>query len=339
MGHRDNNINVAGLEVQFKKDKYRPKANFTRARNSLLMLLEEHDLPSCREVKEACCKMDGWMELVLKVLANFSDFYIQNGEIQKGQRIVNEMEKIEEEFYTSYEAAREYLDSRQVEASSVASNILSIDLLQRMDITDDGSETSQKETMLAVPPRTLPEVTFSSPGNNSSDPMSATITNKHERPNTTSNETELINTPRSNSTFSNPKPEITNSFASVRNATKVHRNNAYDAPTTTCRDAVTFEQPVTDRCETQTIGQDLWRQLKRVEIPVLAGDKHTYQVWKSAFTACIDNAPATGEYKLLQLRQYLTGEALRCIENLGHSAIAYEAAKERLERKYGGKRR
>ena len=28
-----------------------------------------------------------------------------------------------------------------------------------------------------------------------------------------------------------------------------------------------------------------------------------------------------------------------CIENLGHSAIAYEAAKERLERKYGGKRR
>ena len=72
---------------------------------------------------------------------------------------------------------------------------------------------------------------------------------------------------------------------------------------------------------------------------MFAGDKRTYQACKSAFTACIDNAPATGEYKLLQLRQYLTGEALRCIENLGHSAIAYEAAKERLERKYGGKRR
>ena len=27
------------------------------------------------------------------------------------------------------------------------------------------------------------------------------------------------------------------------------------------------------------------------------------------------------------------------IENLGHSATAYEAAKERLERKYGGQRR
>ena len=126
-------------------------------------------------------------------IANFSDFYIQNGEIQKGQRIVNEMEKIEEEFHTSYEAAREYLDSRRDEASSVASDILSIDLLQRMDITEDGSETSQKETMLAVPPRTLTEVTFSSHGKNSIDPMSASITNKHVRPNAISNETELIN--------------------------------------------------------------------------------------------------------------------------------------------------
>ena len=39
---------------------------------------------------------------------------------------------------------------------------------------------------------------------------------------------------------------------------------------------------------------------------------------------------------MLQLRQYLGGNALKCIENLGHSAEAYTAAKGRLERKYGG---
>ena len=50
--------------------------------------------------------------------------------------------------------------------------------------------------------------------------------------------------------------------------------------------------------------------------------------------ACVDTAPATGEYKLLQLRQCLSGEALNVIENLGHSATAYEAAKERLESKF-----
>ena len=55
--------------------------------------------------------------------------------------------------------------------------------------------------------------------------------------------------------------------------------------------------------------------------------------------ACVDKAPATPEYKLLQLRQYLVGENLKCVERLGHSAAAYEAAKERLKRKFGGKRR
>ena len=39
------------------------------------------------------------------------------------------------------------------------------------------------------------------------------------------------------------------------------------------------------------------------------------------------------------MRQYLSGVALEAIENLGFSGAAYEAAKDRLERKFGGKRR
>ena len=45
------------------------------------------------------------------------------------------------------------------------------------------------------------------------------------------------------------------------------------------------------------------------------------------------------EYKLLQLRHYLRGSALKVIEGLGHSAAAYKVARERFNRKYGGKRR
>ena len=56
------------------------------------------------------------------------------------------------------------------------------------------------------------------------------------------------------------------------------------------------------------------------------------------FLACVDRAPATDEFKLLQLKQCLAGEALSAIEHLGHSAAAYGAAKDRLERKFGGKR-
>ena len=41
----------------------------------------------------------------------------------------------------------------------------------------------------------------------------------------------------------------------------------------------------------------------------------------------------------MQLRQCLTGEALEAIERLGYSAKAYETAKDRLERKFGGQKR
>ena len=47
-----------------------------------------------------------------------------------------------------------------------------------------------------------------------------------------------------------------------------------------------------------SIGKDLWRQLKRVQIPVFAVDKRAYPSWRAAFIAYIDSAPATGDYKL-----------------------------------------
>ena len=85
------------------------------------------------------------------------------------------------------------------------------------------------------------------------------------------------------------------------------------------------------------IGLDLWKQLNRVTIPVFTGDKKLSRVGiKAAFTACVDNAPATAEYKLLQLRLCLSGEALKTIENLDHSATTYHTTKEKLERKFGG---
>ena len=87
------------------------------------------------------------------------------------------------------------------------------------------------------------------------------------------------------------------------------------------------------------LGNDMWKQLKRVCIPVFCGDKMTYNSWNPDFITCVDQAPGTREYKLLQLRTYLKENALKVVQSLGYSAIAYEAAKERLERKYDGKRR
>ncbi|PFX12673.1 hypothetical protein AWC38_SpisGene23326 [Stylophora pistillata] len=79
--------------------------------------------------------------------------------------------------------------------------------------------------------------------------------------------------------------------------------------------------------------------LKRVSIPRYAGYKKHCASWKAAFCSCVDQVKAAPQYKLLRLRECLQGEALRVIENLGHSTTAYEAARSRLERKYGGEGR
>ena len=80
-------------------------------------------------------------------------------------------------------------------------------------------------------------------------------------------------------------------------------------------------------------------QIKRVELPKFEGDNSQYFNWKAIFMACIDSTSISAEIKLLHLRQYLGGQALKSIEGLGHSEQAYLLALETLEHKYGGKRR
>ena len=87
------------------------------------------------------------------------------------------------------------------------------------------------------------------------------------------------------------------------------------------------------------LGQDMWKQLKRVSIPVFNRDKKSYQSWKASSMTCINQASTTAEYKLLQLRSSLKGEAFKVVDSIVNSATAYQPAKEGLERKYGGVRR
>lgn len=300
----------ADLETLLKREKARTKSNFTRSKNKVLFLIKKQELPSHGEIEDACSRLDIAMESAMDAMTSLSDIYMKNKETEKSKKVVLEMEKIEEEFTTAYEAARQWLDS-QKEQSSEASEILSIDMLNRMNISDQ-SERFTEERQSASQASSIDR----HPG-----------ASLYE----TSKKVGLVN------------------YSNIRNSTPLKTSETTNYPTTETQEnacvnesrmngeAVPFEPAASNT--TPSIGQDLWRQLKRVQIPVFTGDKRQYQSWKAAFLACIDSAPATGEYKLLQLRQYLSGEALKVIDSLGHSAAAYEAAKDRLERKFGGKRR
>ena len=69
------------------------------------------------------------------------------------------------------------------------------------------------------------------------------------------------------------------------------------------------------RCHNMTVmssrAKIVWTNIpqKRVSIPIFDGNKKNYNNWKATFMACVDKTPATAEYKLLQLHQYLSGEA------------------------------
>ena len=86
-------------------------------------------------------------------------------------------------------------------------------------------------------------------------------------------------------------------------------------------------------------GHQPWTQTKRVEIQTFAGEKLKYEEWKAAFIACVGSSPATPEYKFLQMKQFLSGEALQAVANFGYTQRGYEEAKARLDKKFGGERR
>ena len=61
--------------------------------------------------------------------------------------------------------------------------------------------------------------------------------------------------------------------------------------------------------------------------------------WHAAFSSCVDHSSLSSQFKMLRLEGCLTGEAAETIKGLGNSEAAYETAKARLLRKYGGSRR
>ena len=96
-------IDIAMLEVEFRKDKAKAKSNFTRAQTNLLLMVKYQNLPSRSGVWDACHNIDMCMEIVMELLSNFTTIYIKGKEIQKANVVVSEMEKIERDFTSTYE--------------------------------------------------------------------------------------------------------------------------------------------------------------------------------------------------------------------------------------------
>ena len=284
-----------------KQEKAKDKSVFTRVKNKLLYLLDEEGYPSRREVKQVCQKLGEVQERAMKTMEKLSQGYLRIKEKEKRKKLGDEMDKLEVEFSEAHDKAQEYLDNRKDELSSLA--------------TDASENTRRRRIEERVQRKSVEKQTqedqFKPEQDIARSKEDLEEFNRQYR-------SRLLEEERPRDLKESPEKF---EFGGLK-TTKFHE-----------------EKSTENRSSTPSLGQDMWKQLKRVLIPVFNGDKKLYEGWKTAFMACVDKAPATPEYKLLQLRQYLSGEALKVVEPLGHSAAAYEAAKERLERKCGGKRR
>ena len=330
-----------GSEVlaQAKGCKASAKASFTKSRIRLARLLET-DAPQLEEIDEARKKLEDAEERVRLSLEHLSVFYAKAGNYEAVEQTSEEIEKISQEYCTADQKAQEYLGELRHELNSnkkegaKETRAMKKQLEQQREEqrlrTEAVKEQRRKLETNYLQQQRLLEAELKRIEGGQDD-------GQGERESITSTVIDAVDGSEEGPTQRaevGDCPQGKRTYARSHNA---RRNNLIepDSPIIVQADRVDAEYG----SRAPELGRDMWRQLQRVAIPTFSGDKRTYSGWKAAFMTCIDQAPATPEYKLLQLRNYLKGEAFKVVENLGHSASAYDAAKERLERKYGGARR
>ena len=236
----------------------------------------------------------------MDVMTRLSELFDKNKQKQLSDKVMLEMEKLDDDYSTTYAAAQHY-NHTQKEQSSETSEILTIDLLGRMNISDQ-SETYQKEGYSVSQ-----EVEIVDSDINVCNSVLLKSSENQTNGTTGNQKITMVN-------GAQPQQSLDRDM-SLQNEQAQELHRPVVRKTTMNAAATQFEPTATCSNNTPpTIGQDLWRQLKCVQIPVFTGEKKNYQSWKASFPACIDSAPATAKYKLLQLWQYISGEALKVNE-------------------------
>jgi len=334
--------------VDLKQEKVRLKTAFTRTRRRLLVLLQQADV-TVEQIDDVSEQLNMSMEETMEAMARLSTKYKIEKDSKNNEKLSSEIEQIEVEFTDAQNHVQKVCDelrdrvvySKFVEALN-RQQPLSVDksVMNSLPIQSDLrlSESAEEQHTVINSQSAACNVTDRQFSRQIFEPVY-----NSEGASQTTTKTQLIGQDRSEYNRMATVPYSVRDYHPP--VVETMNQGTYSQPLPLVSGGIqsqsvnqgTYSQPfmsgnIQSQSNSTLIGQDLRKQIKRVSVPTFSGNKKVCQNWKAAFTACIDQAPATAEYKLLQLKQYLAGEALKAIENLGHSAAAYEVAKERLER-------
>ena len=110
---KDRRENIDSMIYQMEnleQEKVKANSNYRRAQNNLLLLIEGYELPSRKEILDALGSLDKWSESAIEILYTLSDLYFKGSQLDKCHMIVDEMERIEEDYSNVSEVAWDYLN-------------------------------------------------------------------------------------------------------------------------------------------------------------------------------------------------------------------------------------
>ena len=258
----------------------------------MLILLDE-DLPRRTEFRSQQQKVEDCQEKAMSVMEALMAMYTAAGDQESVKKINEELETLESECTSVQNRAQEYLDTRADEESIALSSQscgksarTSMSTVKEDQIEQWRFESAEKRKHLGELEKQTEAI---KPSKTILDPR--VIKEKEEE--------ILRDIKMEQQELRRQEMKINLSINQQKQQKENVKTKRGDSASVRIK-------------EHELIGIDLWKQLK-ILISTFDGNKSTYESWKAAFTAYVDQVPATPEYKLLQLRQHLTGEALRIV--------------------------
>ena len=363
---KDSQRDMKLIIVDIKKSKRSAKSLLTHLLTQLVGLLSiPEDIEHNRHhIYELLQRIDEQQQVVLEILDDLETAFRKMDDSVNAAKTMDEADKIEQQVEGETVVARQLLASlakKQVLMNSGKSTPAAVDLESAQgnhmaqEIVEEDEDNSKE---VSPSNNELPENDSGNSPENDNNPSSSVVDNGLENPVVPGNVSgesiqqgvgsplESVNPPADSSNVLPQELHNPNLYPispsllprlSGNSPPGLHVNLPNVDPTSS--NTLTTATDSSATLQNRNISRDGTHNLERIRIPVFTGDKMKYRQWDAAFTSCVDQAPLTAQFKMLRLESCLRGEAAETIKGLGYSKEAYDAARARLARKYGGSRR
>ena len=320
-----------------RNNKKSAKTRLTKIRNQLKDLVENHPsdaaMPSKNAIRRAINKVRSEAKVIEKIIANLKQVYATSGEFEGTDTIIESLDKELDEILTSVDlsidTAENHLQQRLAngEAESIVPSLTKSGDAASSIASISTSYVKQKQREAKEAKERLLEMEQEQRQKEKEiEKLTAQLQITKQRTDEARKVVEL-NQSRAEAAERASGPRDSDLECHARNPLPPSWQQIEDPniPRMDYRQPLPKAPPI---------------RLKGVPLPKFSGeDKTDYESWKAAFMSMVDLLDIPVGEKMLRLQNSLTGKALALVKDLGFSMSAYERAKVKLDKKYGGERR